>query len=209
MMKTPIALFFLAIAMVNLRAETFTTTDGEQISGEVKRVEPDGIVLITDSGIHKVKFKELPSDVSQKYGYDPAKAQQFQAQQTALKIASQQERAAVEASAQIKKNWEEKKAQCEKMTVWGLRNEFHGSLVFPSVRIGGGVIGDSFSSVGGGGHAVVFEGEEAPDGTKLLYVENLKNVPQGSSKKIQAYRDGSITFGDTTYEKWVWMPENL
>ena len=209
MMKTLIALFFLAMAMVSLRAETFTTSDGEQISGDVKRVEPDGIVLITDSGIHKVKFKELPAEVSQKYGFDPAKAQQFQTQLTALKIASQQERAAVEASAQIKKNWEEKKAQCEKMTVWGFRNVFHGALVYPSTKVGGGVVAHSSASYGGGGTAVVFEGTDVPDGTKLLYVENLKNVPQRSSKKIQAYRDGSVTFGDTTYEKWVWMPENL
>ena len=62
-------------------AEDFTTIDGKKLEGvTVTRVEPDGIVVMTDSGIEKVAFARLPVEVQKKYGFDPAKAAQFQQQ---------------------------------------------------------------------------------------------------------------------------------
>lgn len=46
---------------------------------KVSRVEPDGIVIITKTGVIKLYFLELPKDVQEKYGYDPAKAAAFTA----------------------------------------------------------------------------------------------------------------------------------
>jgi hypothetical protein len=43
----------------------------------VSRVEPDGIVLITKSGILKVYFVELLKEVQERFHYDAAKAAQF------------------------------------------------------------------------------------------------------------------------------------
>jgi len=45
----------------------------------VTRVEPDGIMLKTKSGIAKVYFAELPKEVQERFHYDPAKAAQFNA----------------------------------------------------------------------------------------------------------------------------------
>ena len=53
---------------------TLTTLDGEQHTGFIKRVEPDGIVLQTSDGVPKIKFKNLPSEVAHKYGYDASTA---------------------------------------------------------------------------------------------------------------------------------------
>ena len=47
------------------------------------RVEPDGIVLKTKSGISKVYFVELPNDVQQRFHYNAAIASAYSAQQTA------------------------------------------------------------------------------------------------------------------------------
>jgi hypothetical protein len=45
-------------------ADDFKTVDGKEYkNAKVSRVEPDGIVLITKSGISKVYFAELPKDV--------------------------------------------------------------------------------------------------------------------------------------------------
>lgn len=68
-------------------AEDFTTLSGEQYKGvEVSRVEADGLVVMTDSGIAKIPFRMLPEAVKARYGYDPKKeasqaaANQMQAQ---------------------------------------------------------------------------------------------------------------------------------
>jgi hypothetical protein len=55
-------------------AEDFTTVNGKEYkNAEVTRVESDGIVLRTKSGISKVYFAELPADVQQRFHYDPAR----------------------------------------------------------------------------------------------------------------------------------------
>lgn len=59
----------------------------------ISRVEPDGITYITDTGVTKVLFPELPKDVREKYGYTPEKAKAYQEQQAAL-AAEQQKRSA-------------------------------------------------------------------------------------------------------------------
>jgi len=40
----------------------------------VKRVEPDGIVLTSSSGVSKVYFTELPKEIQQRFNYDAEKA---------------------------------------------------------------------------------------------------------------------------------------
>lgn len=79
-MKNILAFFFLSIA-VRCFAEDFTTTDGKKFEGvTVTRIEADGIVVTTDSGIAKLFFTNLPEDVQKKYGFDPVKAAQVQQQ---------------------------------------------------------------------------------------------------------------------------------
>lgn len=66
--------FCISVAL----AEDIKTTDGKEYkNANVSRAEPDGIVVITDSGIVKLYFTELPEDIRQKYHYDPTKASAF------------------------------------------------------------------------------------------------------------------------------------
>src|SRR5262245_34414255 len=55
-------------------AEDFKTINGKEYKdATVSRVEADGIVLRTKTGISKVYFVELPKDVQEKFHYGSAK----------------------------------------------------------------------------------------------------------------------------------------
>jgi len=83
-------------------AGNFQTIYGKEYKdATVSRVEPDGLVLRTKSGISKVYFVELPKDVQERFHYDAAKAAQFTtvgqaavAQLNAATAAQQQQQAA-------------------------------------------------------------------------------------------------------------------
>ena len=73
-------------------AEDFKTLDGKKYKdATVSRVEPDGIVLTSKSGISKVYFTELPKDVQIRFGYDPQKATAYSAEQAANYAAYQKQ----------------------------------------------------------------------------------------------------------------------
>src|SRR5437870_13715235 len=63
-------------------ADDFKTTEGKEYKNvTVKRVEPDGLVLSSKSGISKVYFTELPKEVQRRFNYDPEKAAAYSAEQ--------------------------------------------------------------------------------------------------------------------------------
>jgi len=65
-------------------SDDFKTLAGKEYkNATVSRVEPDGIVLTSKTGISKVYFTELPKDVQERFGYDPQKAGEYSAQQSA------------------------------------------------------------------------------------------------------------------------------
>ena len=65
-------------------AEDFKTINGKEYkNATVSRVEPDGIVLKTKSGISKVYFVELPKDVQERFHYQPTNAATQSLQQNA------------------------------------------------------------------------------------------------------------------------------
>jgi hypothetical protein len=67
-MKT-LAVSILCLASVAL-ADDFKTIDGKEYKNvTVKRVESDGIVLTSKSGISKVYFAELPKEVQERFEY--------------------------------------------------------------------------------------------------------------------------------------------
>ena len=80
-MIPPWKIFIVVICFASFAlADDFKTIDGKEYKdAKVSRVEPDGLVLITKSGISKVYFTELPKDVQERFGYDPQKAASFQA----------------------------------------------------------------------------------------------------------------------------------
>src|SRR5947207_16010806 len=81
-MKT-LAVSILCFASIAL-ADDFKTIDGKEYKKvKVSRIEPDGIVLKTKTGISKLYFTELPKEVQDRFHYDPAKAAAQAAQQNA------------------------------------------------------------------------------------------------------------------------------
>ena len=81
-MKT-LAVSILCLASVAL-ADDFNTIDGKEYNNaKVSRVELDGIVLITKSGVSKVYFTELPKEVQERFHYDAAKAAAFSGEHNA------------------------------------------------------------------------------------------------------------------------------
>ena len=79
------SLTFLGLSFISLAvADDFKTLAGKEYkNATVSRVEPDGIVLTNKAGISKVYFTELPKDVQERFGYDPQKAGDYSAQQSA------------------------------------------------------------------------------------------------------------------------------
>ena len=83
--RSPVKYWKTALAILTLSAsvalaEDFKTVNGKEYkNATVTRVEPDGILLKTKSGISKVYFTELPKEVQERFHYDPAKAAQFNA----------------------------------------------------------------------------------------------------------------------------------
>jgi len=65
------ALAFLILIVASVaRAEDFRTIDGKEYKNvTVSRVEPDGIVLRTKSGISKVYFVKLPKEVQDPFSF--------------------------------------------------------------------------------------------------------------------------------------------
>jgi hypothetical protein len=73
-------------------AEDFKTVNGKEYKdAAVTRVDPDGIVVKTKSGITKVYFVELPKDVQERFHYDSAKATSYSAEQAANYTAYQKQ----------------------------------------------------------------------------------------------------------------------
>jgi thiol-disulfide isomerase/thioredoxin len=73
-------------------ADDFRTIDGKEYKNvTVRRVEPDGIVLVTRSGIWKIYFNELPEEVQKRFHYDAAKATAYSNQQAATQEAFRQQ----------------------------------------------------------------------------------------------------------------------
>jgi hypothetical protein len=84
-------IFLLSFAAVAL-SEDFKTVNGKEYKdATVTRVEPDGIVVKTNSGITKVYFTELPKDVQEHFHYDSEKAAAYSAEQTANYTAYQRQ----------------------------------------------------------------------------------------------------------------------
>jgi hypothetical protein len=69
-----------ALSASPILAEDFKTIDGREYkNAAISRVEPDGIVLKTKSGVAKIYFTELPKEVQERFHYNPAQAAAAQA----------------------------------------------------------------------------------------------------------------------------------
>ena len=86
--RTVLVILFLSASLA--LAEDFKTVNGKEYKNAmVSRVESDGVVLKTKSGIAKVYFTELPKEVQERFHYNPAPvatAPQHLAEQRSLLI---------------------------------------------------------------------------------------------------------------------------
>jgi len=77
----------LVACTVVAQAEDIVTTSGVIYSNvTVKRAEPDNLVLLTSKGVLHIPFTELPQELGTKYGYDPAKAAEYQHVKAAARL---------------------------------------------------------------------------------------------------------------------------
>ena len=110
-----LTLFILCFSSAAV-AEDFTTVNGKEYKeASVTRVDPDGIVVKTKSGITKVYFTELPRQVQERFHYDSAKAASYSSEQTANYTAYQKQqeeaqRQQAEADAKNKAVFEQQQA---------------------------------------------------------------------------------------------------
>jgi len=75
---TILLLSFAAAAL----SEDFKTVNGKEYKdATVTRIDPDGVVVKTKSGITKVYFIELPKEVQERFHYDSEKAASYSAEQ--------------------------------------------------------------------------------------------------------------------------------
>jgi hypothetical protein len=78
-----LAILLLSFAGAALSEDFHTVNGKEYKDATVTRVEPDGIMVKTNSGVTKIYFTELPKDVQEQFHYDSGKATSYSAEQAA------------------------------------------------------------------------------------------------------------------------------
>ncbi len=96
-----IAIFAALFVPIGL-PEDCKTIDGKKYKdATVSRVEPDGLVSRTKSGISKVYFTELPKEIQERFNYDRQKGTEY-ASQTIEEIAKDLQRTGANSPALIR-----------------------------------------------------------------------------------------------------------
>ncbi len=91
-MSTKVLTFLILCLTSAAFAEDFKTVNGKEYKdAAVTHVEPDGIVVKTNSGVTKIYFTELPKEVQEQFHYDSAKAASYSAEQAANYTAYQKQ----------------------------------------------------------------------------------------------------------------------
>ena len=95
-MQTKLFTILLLSCAAAAFSEDFKTINGKEFKdATITRVEPDGIVVKTKSGLSKVYFAEMPKEVQERFHYDPQKASTYSAEQVANYAAYQNQQAEV------------------------------------------------------------------------------------------------------------------
>ena len=107
-MKTVILAVITAGLCAIANAETLVTTDGTKYDNvTLKRGDPDGLYIeytVAGNGIGaaKIKFTRLSEDLQKQYGYDAAKAKDYEAQVAKANAAWREESARMEQESRAK-----------------------------------------------------------------------------------------------------------
>ena len=93
-MQTKLFTILLLSCAAAALSDDFKTINGKEFKdATITRVEPDGIVVKTKSGMSKVYFAELPKEVQERFHYDPQKASAYSAEQATNYAAYQNQQA--------------------------------------------------------------------------------------------------------------------
>jgi hypothetical protein len=194
-MKT-LALFLILCFGSLAFADDFKTIDGKEYKNvTVSRVEPDGIVLKTKSGISKVYFVELPKEVQERFHYDAEKAARYSAKQ-AGRLAPQ---LGLKESSADSTREEDKILQVEIIQVLPQGVLAYGQVTHKAF-FGSQTSGQPLS----GGNYDVPSGEG-----KNIFLQGFSGgLAEGERFQVQAYAAGTYTYQDAsgtsrTLEKWV------
>jgi hypothetical protein len=91
-MSTKVLTFLILSFASAAFAEDFKTVNGKEYKdATVTRVDPDGVVVKTKSGITKVYFIELSKEVQERFHYESEKAASYSAEQAANYTAYQKQ----------------------------------------------------------------------------------------------------------------------
>jgi chromosome segregation ATPase len=92
--NTKVVTFLIFSVTAAALSDDFKTVNGKEFKdATITRVEPDGIVVKTKSGMSKVYFAELPKEVQERFHYDPQQASTYSAEQAANYAAYQNQQA--------------------------------------------------------------------------------------------------------------------
>lgn len=186
------------------KSEIFTTIEGDKYTGVIKRVEPDGIVLRTADGVSKLKFKNLPSEIAEKYGYDPEIEQRFltclqnasaASYQEELQLRDANEKLAIAAEAERKRSEQQAAENAVAMNQPPLHikvNQVVKDGVLADLMETAS-IGSSMSRIGGGGGACIYYKRSG----HVVYIEGVKNAVDDDELTIKAKRNGTFAYLNT------------
>ncbi len=183
-MKTLTCLILCFAPIALALAEDFKTINGKEYkNATISRVEPDGIVLKTKSGITKVYFVELPKEVQERFHYDPQKARDYSVEQA---------RGEEQGQAKGSKANGEKELKVEVIQV------------LPDGILASGSVAEGQVFNGGGRTSSTVYGEAKP-----IFLQGFRDgVAEREVFQVQAHADGTYAYQDAsgrsrTLEKWV------
>ena len=190
--------FLILFSASVVLAEDFKTIDGKEYKNvKISRVEPDGLVLKSKSGISKVYFAELPKEIQQRFHYDPVKAAQFTAGTEAA--AAQANAAAAETEKQ--KAQQEGLARMQKYRIQGqVRRKTNDGLIVELGNFGGGVAHNATDIPMGIKNPMNWPGFRV---VLLKGYPDQETLADGEEVDAVAYDGGVSSGGTSTYHCFV------
>jgi hypothetical protein len=194
--KTALAILAAVSASLAL-AEDFKTIKGKEYkNARVSRVEPDGIVLIYNSGVAKVYFAELPKDVQKRLGYDTDKIE-------AAARAAEEKRVEEQKAAERARAEKERKTESKfESKVWVERQiEIHGEARFifrwsMTLRLGSFAFAFYHASTEGTDPAKLMIFSDPSEATDVLakFVEWDETAQRNNAESFRKKINGDCTF---------------